>query len=159
MGVNLLREGLDLPEVALVAIMDADIESFLRDKRSLIQTIGRAARNTESKVIMYADKITGSMHDAIEETERRRALQIAHNEEHSITPVTVKREVVKSISNIQLAIAAASKSGKKKKNDAPLTEEQRAQKIAQLKEEMVAAAENMDFEKAIALRDEIKKIS
>lgn len=157
-GVNLLREGLDLPEVALVAIMDADIESFLRDKRSLIQTIGRAARNTESKVIMYADKITGSMQDAIEETMRRRDIQIAHNEKHNITPQTVKREVVKSISNIQLAIAQASKANKKKTKEAVLTEDQRAQKIEQLKAEMVAAAENMDFEKAIALRDEIKKL-
>lgn len=158
-GVNLLREGLDLPEVALVAIMDADIESFLRDKRSLIQTIGRAARNTESKVIMYADKITGSMQAAIEETMRRREIQIAHNEKHNITPQTVKREVVKSISNIQLAIAEASKANKKKTKEDVLTEDQRAQKIEQLKEDMVTAAENMDFEKAIALRDEIKKLS
>lgn len=158
-GVNLLREGLDLPEVALVAIMDADIESFLRDKRSLIQTIGRAARNTESKVIMYADKITGSMQAAIEETMRRREIQIAHNEKHNITPQTVKREVVKSISNIQLAIAEASKANKKKTKEAALTDDQRAQKIEQLKEDMVTAAENMDFEKAIALRDEIKKLS
>lgn len=158
-GVNLLREGLDLPEVALVAIMDADIESFLRDKRSLIQTIGRAARNTESKVIMYADKITGSMQAAIEETMRRREIQIAHNEKHNITPQTVKREVVKSISNIQLAIAEASKANKKKTKEPALTDDQRAQKIEQLKAEMVTAAESMDFEKAIALRDEIKKLS
>lgn len=158
-GVNLLREGLDLPEVALVAIMDADIESFLRDKRSLIQTIGRAARNTESKVIMYADKITRSMREAIEETMRRREIQIAHNEKHGITPVTVKREVVKSISNIQLAIAEASKSNKKKKKEAVLSQTELEEKIEQLKADMVAAAENMDFEKAIALRDEVKKLS
>ena len=85
-GVNLLREGLDLPEVALVAIMDADVESFLRDKRSLIQTIGRAARNTHSKVLMYADSITRSMRAAIDETSRRRALQMAHNQKNRIVP-------------------------------------------------------------------------
>lgn len=157
-GVNLLREGLDLPEVALVAIMDADIESFLRDKRSLIQTIGRAARNTESKVIMYADRITGSMQSAIEETMRRRAIQQAHNEKHGITPVTVKREVVKSISNIQVAIAAASKANKKKQKEVALTDEQREVKIKELQAEMVAAAERMDFEKAIALRDALQKL-
>ena len=94
-GVNLLREGPDLPEVALVAIMDADIESFLRDKRSLIQTIGRAARNVHAKVIMYADKITDSMKAALDETERRRILQQAYNKEHDIIPISVKREVTK----------------------------------------------------------------
>ncbi len=156
-GVNLLREGLDLPEVALVAIMDADIESFLRDKRSLIQTIGRAARNTESKVVMYADKITKSMKAAIDETDRRREIQVAHNEKHNITPETVRREVVKSISNIQTAIAAASKMNKKKKGP-KLDREQVAQQVEQLKHEMVQAAESMAFEKAIALRDEIEKL-
>ena len=96
-GVNLLREGLDLPEVALVAVMDADIESFLRDKRSLIQIIGRAARNTASRVLFYADKITGSMQQTILETERRRAIQQQHNQEHNITPQSAQRSVVKSI--------------------------------------------------------------
>ena len=112
-GVNLLREGIDLPEVALVAIMDADLESFLRDKRSLIQIIGRAARNTEARVILYADKITKSMKDAMEETSRRRTMQEAYNTEHGITPRTVKRDVIKSIVNIQEMIDAASKSKKK----------------------------------------------
>ena len=97
-GVNLLREGLDLPEVALVAILDADVESFLRDKRSLIQIIGRAARNIASKVVLYADKITHSMQAAIDETNRRRDLQEAYNEKHNITPLDVQREVTKSIS-------------------------------------------------------------
>lgn len=157
-GVNLLREGLDLPEVALVAIMDADIESFLRDKRSFIQTFGRAARNTESKVIMYADKVTKSMQAAIDETNRRRALQIAHNTKHHIIPKTVTREVVKSIGNIQQAIAEASKQSKKKKKTVILSAEQKEVQINALRVAMVEAAENLDFEKAIALRDELQKL-
>jgi excinuclease ABC subunit B len=157
-GVNLLREGLDLPEVALVAIMDADIESFLRDKRSLIQTIGRAARNTESKVIMYADKITKSMQSAIDETNRRREIQLAFNKAHNITPKTVKREVVKSISNIQKAIAEASKANKKK-NKKSFSQDELEQRITELKDEMVQAAENLEFEKAIALRNEMQKLT
>src|SRR5579872_858379 len=138
-GVNLLREGIDLPEVALVAIMDADIESFLRDKRSLIQIIGRAARNVAAKVILYADKITGSMRAAIDETNRRRSLQLAYNEEHGITPQTVKRDVIKSIVNIQELIAQASKSKKAKKSaEAALNENKQSveQHIVQLEELM-----------------------
>ena len=156
-GVNLLREGLDLPEVALVAIMDADIESFLRDKRSLIQTVGRAARNTQSKVLMYADTITRSMRAAIDETERRRALQIAHNTHHSITPKTVKRDVVKSIVNIQKAILEASKY--KKKADKKQKEQDIKTLLVDLESKMHEAAENLDFEKAIALREQIKDIT
>lgn len=158
-GVNLLREGLDLPEVALVAIMDADIESFLRDKRSFIQTIGRAARNTESRVVMYADKITQSMAAAIDETSRRRELQMNFNKEHGIVPVTVKRDVTKSINNIQKAIAEASKLSGKKKKEAVLSPEQKLAYIEQLKKEMFKAAEDLDFEKAIALREQIQKLS
>lgn len=118
-GVNLLREGLDLPEVALVAIMDADIESFLRDKRSLIQTIGRAARHVDSRVLLYADKITGSMKAAMDETERRRTLQIAYNEKHGITPMSVNREVTKSISPMQQAIIKARDKKRKDKVHSP----------------------------------------
>jgi len=163
-GVNLLREGLDLPEVALVAIMDADIESYLRDKRSLIQIIGRAARNTESRVLMYADKMTKSMTNAIAENNRRRAMQKAYNTEHGITPVTVKREVVKSIANIQHAIAQASeqKRSKKKQALAQMTPEQVEQRMVQIEQEMQEAAERLDFEKAIALREEwfnLKKLN
>ena len=151
-GVNLLREGLDLPEVAHVAIFDADVESFLRDKRSLIQIVGRAARNVKSRVILYADKITRSMRNAMDETDRRRSVQIAFNEEHNITPVSVKREVVKSISSLQKAIGEASaknKRTKRFKNEKAMTGH-----LAQLERDMNEAAEVFDFEKAIALRDE-----
>ncbi len=159
-GVNLLREGIDLPEVALVAIMDADLESFLRDKRSLIQIVGRAARNTESKVILYADKITGSMAAAMEETYRRRQLQQRYNEEHNIVPQTVKRDVFKSIVNIQELIAQASKSKKEKKKmqQTTLSREEIIVRIAQLEEQMLNAAEKLDFEKAIALRSEWQQL-
>lgn len=151
-GVNLLREGLDLPEVALVAIMDADIESFLRDKRSLIQIIGRAARNAYSKVILYTDKITGSMQAAIDDNHHKRAVQMAYNKAHGITPQSVTREVTKAISPLQQAIKEASYHSKKaakqeKKLD---TFEQ----IKHLEKLMVAAAEKFDFETAIKLRAE-----
>ncbi len=155
-GINLLREGLDLPEVALVAIIDADLESFLRDTRSLIQTIGRAARNAESKVIFYADKITQSMQRALDETDRRRKIQQNYNEKRGITPTSVQREVVKSISQLHHAIASASKNKKSSKIiRKPKTVEEFQARIEALKIQMQEAAENLDFEKAIDLRDEI----
>jgi len=154
-GVNLLREGLDLPEVALVAIMDADVESFLRDKRSLIQTIGRAARNVNAKVIMYADKITGSMKAAIEETNRRRIMQQAYNQKHGITPTSVTREVTKSISALQAGIAKASKQNRKKEVITTVAIEKQK---ADLEFKMRKAAENLDFETAIALREQWLKL-
>lgn len=157
-GVNLLREGLDLPEVALVAIMDADVESFLRDKRSLIQTIGRAARNTESRVLMYADKITGSMKAAIDETNRRRQAQQKFNEEHGIIPQTVQREVTKSIANIQQAIAQASQQNKTKKKLQTKIPEINLETILAIEREMQEAADRLDFEKAIQLREKLRAI-
>ncbi len=150
-GVNLLREGLDLPEVALVAIMDADIESFLRDKRSLVQIIGRAARNTESQVILYGDKVTRSIKGAIDETSRRREKQVAFNEKHGITPTSVKRKVTKSISKLQQAVMAASKIKKKIKSG---DKKKLELKIIDLEKDMHKAAENFEFDKAIALREE-----
>ena len=169
-GVNLLREGLDLPEVALMAIMDADIESFLRDKRSLIQLIGRAARNTESKVIMYADKITKSMQNAIDETNRRRYIQQEHNKKHGITPVSVTREVTKSINKLQEAIQNASNANKSKKKKLKedlaglpggtnaISDQELQKQIIQLEVDMQKSASEFDFERAIALRAQWYKL-
>jgi len=155
-GVNLLREGLDLPEVAFIAIMDADIEGFLRDKRSLIQIIGRAARNTESWVRLYADKITASMKWAMAETQRRRELQQAYNEKHGITPQTVQRDVIKSISANALQLSRSEKKGKKEIDE--LSQAQRQALILEIEEKMQKAASIFDFETAIALRDQLIKL-
>ncbi|OUP13879.1 excinuclease ABC subunit UvrB [Anaeromassilibacillus sp. An200] len=154
-GINLLREGLDIPEVSLVAILDADKEGFLRSERSLIQTIGRAARNAEGQVIMYADSVTPSMEAAIRETERRRSIQMKYNEEHGITPKTI----VKKVSDV-LEISthkdddAPAKGGKKRR----LSAAERKQMIDQLTREMKAAAKLLEFEHAAYLRDKIKKL-
>ena len=153
-GVNLLREGLDLPEVAFVAVMDADIEGFLRDKRSLIQIIGRAARNDQSLVKLYADRITDSMRFAIDETKRRRDLQQAYNTKHGITPQSVKRDVTKSISKTALQLSIEDSSSRKKKINT-LSQQEKQELIVQLEERMKKAAQELDFETAIALRDEV----
>jgi len=159
-GVNLLREGIDLPEVAFVAIMDADIEGFLRDKKSLIQIIGRAARNTESVVKLYADKITDSIQYALDETKRRRSIQEAYNKEHGITPKTVVREVVQSISKAALDLTRPEKISKKgKKSDIGKHSQQQLQeKILELEAAMNKAAQDLDFEKAIELRDQLLRL-
>ncbi len=158
-GVNLLREGIDLPEVAFVAIMDADIEGFLRDKRSLIQIIGRAARNTESVVRLYADKVTTSMRQAISETTRRRAIQQEYNQKHNITPTTVIREVVTSISKAALDLTRPEKKSKKSKSGKGLMSADQIQKMMiDLEIAMQKAAQDLDFERAIALRDQLLKL-
>ncbi|NLN07835.1 MAG: excinuclease ABC subunit UvrB [Firmicutes bacterium] len=148
-GINLLREGLDLPEVSLVAILDADKEGFLRSERSLIQTIGRAARNINGKVIMYADTITESMRCAIDETERRRKLQIAYNKEHGITPVTIQK-AVRDVIEATKAVEESTFPVQKLKAMSP---QERKKQIALLEKEMKQAARNLEFEKAAQLRD------
>ena len=150
-GINLLREGLDIPEVSLVAILDADKEGFLRSERSLIQTIGRAARNAEGKVIMYADVVTNSMEKAIEETERRRSIQQKYNEEHGIIPQTIQKKV----SDI-IEISTHVDDGKKPKQK--LTKAEREKLIEQLTKEMKAAVKLLEFEHAAYLRDKIKEL-
>jgi excinuclease ABC subunit B len=153
-GVNLLREGLDLPEVSLVAILDADKEGFLRSETSLMQTIGRAARNVNSKVILYADKVTGSMQRSIDETERRRELQKAYNKEHGITPQTVKKAIRSGIESEQQAHAAANAKVGRGDDAVYITEEY----IVELEKEMLEAAEAMEFERAAAIRDRISQM-
>lgn len=142
-GINLLREGLDIPEVSLIAILDADKEGFLRSSRSLIQTIGRCARNANGNVIMYADKITDSMKEAIEETERRRKIQQQYNISHNIVPQTIKKEIREVISNIDTAEVKTTKVSKK----------EIAKTIDTVEAEMKEAAKNLDFERAMELRD------
>ena len=142
-GINLLREGLDIPEVSLIAILDADKEGFLRSSRSLIQIIGRCARNANGNVIMYADKITDSMKEAIEETERRRKIQQQYNISHNIIPQTIKKEIREVISNIDTAEVKTTKVSKK----------EIAKTIDTVEAEMKEAAKNLDFERAMELRD------
>ena len=172
-GINLLREGLDLPEVSLVAILDADKEGFLRNRRSLIQTMGRAARNVSGEVIMYADVVTDSMREAIDETRRRRAVQEAYNVEHHIEPKTVR----KAINDISGFIAEASANVDKRDREdgvfltpaestaasvaaelASLPRDEVLRLISSLEEEMAAASEEMDFEQAAALRDRLVEL-
>lgn len=142
-GINLLREGLDIPEVGLVAIFDADKEGFLRNTTSLIQTIGRAARNVHAKVILYADVMTDSIKRASEETDRRHTIQTAYNKKHKITPQSIKK-----------ALAPSEKDAWKKSDAAKTTRQLRVQ----LEEEMRVCVENLDFEQAITLRDKIKEL-
>lgn len=147
-GINLLREGLDIPEVSLVAILDADKEGFLRSEMSLIQTIGRAARNAEGQVIMYADTVTGSMQRAMDETARRRKLQQEFNEKHGITPQTIKKDIRAVIESMKPVESEKTKPDKIDKEKL----------IAELTAEMYTAAENLDFEEAARIRDQIRKL-
>lgn len=155
-GINLLREGLDLPEVSLVAILDADKEGFLRSERSLIQTVGRAARNVDGRVIMYADRISDAMRVTIDETERRRQIQLAYNEEHGITPQTVKRSLEDPLSDLYESDYGTKRN--KKEKATYRTKEEAYQEISKLEKEMMQLAENLEFEKAANIRDQIKVI-
>ena len=166
-GVNLLREGLDLPEVSLVAIIDADKEGFLRSDRSLIQTAGRTARNANGKVILYADKVTGSMERMIDETSRRRKKQLQYNKTHGITPVTIYKSVEEVLAATAIADISAQRTARKEGARATsvsdnvvkyLTAEQRRDLLAELKEEMRRAAKDLEFERAAELRDEIERL-
>ena len=156
-GINLLREGLDIPEITLVAILDADKEGFLRSEVSLIQTIGRAARNSEGHVIMYADVMTDSMRKAIQETERRRTIQEAYNKEHGITPTTIKK-AVRDLITVSKAVAETE--DKLKKDPESMTRKELTKLIGQVEKQMRAAAADLNFEQAAELRDkmiELKK--
>ncbi|MCK4349275.1 MAG: UvrB/UvrC motif-containing protein, partial [Candidatus Krumholzibacteria bacterium] len=158
-GINLLREGLDLPEVALVAVLDADKEGFLRSRTSLIQTSGRAARNIDGTVIFYADNMTGSMRRAIDETSRRREKQIVYNEAHDITP----RSIVKSIEEIKLSTSVADAKGVEERGAHPggvvLPDEiDDWEMLRYLEEEMLREAEALNFERAASIRDRIEEI-
>ena len=156
-GINLLREGLDLPEVSLVAILDADKEGFLRNHRSLIQTIGRAARNANGQVIMYANRITDSMKSAIDETKRRRSIQIAYNEEHGIVPQTITKAVVDIAQSVSADSADESSQDVNRKL-AQFSREETLRIISELEDEMVQASERMDFEAAAKARDQLIKV-
>jgi len=155
-GVNLLREGLDLPEVSLVAILDADKEGFLRSSTSLIQTIGRAARNVRGKVILYADEVTDAIQEAIQETERRRRIQLEYNKKHGITPKTIEKAVRDHFAEVrggyreeEIPVPAAPER---------LTREELAQTIKELEKRMREAAERLEFELAAAIRDKIREL-
>jgi excinuclease ABC subunit B len=154
-GINLLREGLDLPEVALVAVFDADKEGFLRSERSLTQTIGRAARNSEGRVILYADKITDSMRRAMHETMRRREKQLAYNSMHGITPETVKSEIKDILGSVyELDYGHIPEVAE----PAPATEAEKQHRISELERLMTEAAADLRFEDAVKYRDELMKL-
>ena len=151
-GINLLREGLDIPEITLVAILDADKEGFLRSETSLIQTIGRAARNSEGHVIMYADNITDSMRVAMEETERRRKIQQQYNEEHGITPQTIQKSVRDLIS---ISRKVAREEQRFEKDPESMNRKELEKLIGEVKRKMERAAADLDFENAAQLRDQM----
>jgi excinuclease ABC subunit B len=166
-GVNLLREGLDLPEVSLVAILDADKEGFLRSEKSLIQTAGRTARNLNGRVLLYADTVTGSMQRMMEETSRRRARQIEYNTEHGISPKTVYKTVEEVLAATTVADVKASRDARRERAAMPivaesvvryLSAEQKQDLLEELRAEMVKAAKDLEFERAAGLRDQLQKL-
>jgi excinuclease ABC subunit B len=154
-GINLLREGLDLPEVSLVAILDADKQGFLRSETALIQTIGRAGRHVRGRVIMYADKITEAMRSAIDETDRRRAKQVAYNQEHGIEPVSIMKAVRDLTDQMAVRAVAEPQAEYRVKGAAGLPKNELQRVIAELEKQMKEAAQNLEFEKAAVLRDQI----
>jgi len=157
-GINLLREGLDLPEVSLVAILDADKEGYLRSERSLIQTTGRAARNVNGTVLMYADRVTDSMRKAIGETDRRRAVQQEYNRVHGITPQTIRKAIAEPLAALceadYLTVPVAEEEGEL----AALPPAEVAKRVAALRQEMRDAAKQLEFERAAEIRDRIKAL-
>ena len=161
-GINLLREGLDIPEVSLVAILDADKEGFLRSEGALIQTIGRAARNLNGRAIRYADRVTGSMQRAVDETERRRKKQQAYNEEHGITPQGIRKAVRDVMEGAYgehgTKVSALSKVAEERTRYQRMSGRERERKLAALEKQMYERARNLEFEQAAAIRDEINKI-
>ena len=164
-GINLLREGLDMPEVSLVAILDADKEGFLRSDNSLIQTMGRAARNANGRVILYADTITGSMKRAMDETQRRRDIQLAHNKLHGFVPKTIRKSVQDVMEGARADTDFGYKMGKKKRgaeqaapNLRMLSPEQIVREIKRLEAQMYKHARNLEFEEAAKIRDTIEKM-
>ena len=160
-GINLLREGLDLPEVSLVAILDADKEGFLRSGTSLIQTIGRAARNVEGTVLMYADEVTDSMREAISETQRRRKIQLAYNEEHGIDPQTIRKrvtDILLSLADDPKHATTPKKERRRKSTRPEMPQEELARLIQSLEDEMHEAAKDLRFEYAARLRDEVQDL-
>mgnify|MGYP000837361464 FL=1 len=154
-GINLLREGLDIPEITLVAILDADKEGFLRSATSLIQTIGRAARNAEGHVIMYADTITDSMREALDETNRRREIQMEYNEEHGITPQTIKKAVRDLIS---ISKVIAKEEVRFEKDPESMTKKELEKLIGEIQKKMQKAAADLNFEAAAELRDKMLEL-
>jgi len=154
-GINLLREGLDLPEVALVAVLDADKEGFLRSGTSLIQTIGRAARNVRGRVLLYADTMTDSIRHAVDETNRRRKVQIAHNRKHGITPKTIEREVTDILSAIREPTTPTSARAPAPES---MSRDDRVALVRELEAEMLEAANRLEFELAASLRDQIREL-
>jgi excinuclease ABC subunit B len=157
-GINLLREGLDLPEVSLVAILDADKEGFLRSGTALIQTIGRAARHVRGKVIMYADNATDAMHKAIDETNRRRAKQMAYNQEHGIEPVSIVKAVRDLTDQLSVKAVAEPRAEYRVKGGASLSKSELQRVIAELEKQMKEAARDLQFEKAAVLRDQVYEL-
>jgi len=152
-GINLLREGLDLPEVSMVAILDADKEGFLRSETSLIQTIGRTARNVNATVYLYADTVTESMKKAIDETSRRRKIQLEYNKEHNITPETIRKEIRSGLA-VELKARQAAREAVRFEPD----EFEKVELAGQIEKEMLEAAESLDFERAAFLRDKLKEL-